>query len=151
MPMLLRVYRRRCRVLPPRSKSPSRLGPTAKIGLNHDQRRQISPAPFGRHKPPPAWVPLTLHMQQPLTLVCPCSYTLLSPHRPITPFHQYNISFQNLDVDDGNRPAKENVPTSDAPLVADNGLYPGQTWGWSGFDQRRINTPYVTTPSFHAG
>ena len=61
------------------------------------------------------------------------------------------VENQGFDVDDDNRPAEENVPTNSGPVANDAGLYPGQKWGWNGFDQRRINTPHDAKPSFHDG
>lgn len=43
---------------------------------------------------------------------------------------------QGFDVDDDNEPVEENIPATDAPVPANNGLYEGQSWGWDGFDQR---------------
>ncbi len=44
---------------------------------------------------------------------------------------------QGLEVDDDNEPAPENIPAvGDIPLQTN--LYPGQTWGWDGIDQREL-------------
>ena len=40
-----------------------------------------------------------------------------------------NLGF---DVDDDNEPVPENIPSPDAPLPVDHGLYEGQSWGWDG-------------------
>ena len=59
------------------------------------------------------------------------------------------IENQGFDVDDDNRPADENIPTENGPAAADDGLYPGQKWGWSGIDQRRVQFPTDVLPGFH--
>ena len=61
------------------------------------------------------------------------------------------VKNQGFDVDDNNRPAKENIPASDAPLAVADGLYSSTKWGWSGFDQCHINSPHNAKPSFHTG
>ena len=45
-----------------------------------------------------------------------------------------------LMVDDDNDPAPENIPPADDPVVsgATNDLKEGQSWGWNGFDERKV-------------
>ena len=58
---------------------------------------------------------------------------------------------QGFYVEDDNEPAKENVPTpADVPDDINNRLYPGQTWGWRGIDQRQINVPTDQQPGWHS-
>ncbi len=54
---------------------------------------------------------------------------------------------QGFDVDDDNKPVEENIPTADAPVPANNGLYEGQSWGWDGFDQRTNKEDTRSLPS----
>ncbi len=47
------------------------------------------------------------------------------------------VQNQGLEVDDDNEPAPENIPENSQVLVTTN-LYPGQTWGWDGIDQKEF-------------
>lgn len=61
------------------------------------------------------------------------------------------VQNQGLNVDDDNAPAPENIPTANAPAQANDGLYPGQSWGWDGTDPRRASYPTDRNPGFHDG
>ena len=52
-----------------------------------------------------------------------------------------------FDVDDDNRPAPENVPGADDQVGghSENGLYDGQSWGWSGICNRRSDASCSNT------
>ena len=59
------------------------------------------------------------------------------------------VENQGFDVDDDNRPAEENVPVPNGPTADPNdGLYPGQKWGWDGIDYRKVNVPKDNEPGF---
>ena len=45
-----------------------------------------------------------------------------------------------FDVDDDDAPAPENVPGPTEEDCGNDGLYDGQSWGWSGFCERRSNS-----------
>ena len=56
-----------------------------------------------------------------------------------------NVRAQGLDVDDDNDPAPENIPEASAPPPI--APYPGQTWGWSGVDNRYATGAANSRPS----
>ena len=56
-----------------------------------------------------------------------------------------NVRAQGLDVDNNNDPAPENIP--DASTVPPIAVNPGQTWGWSGVDNRYATGAANSRPS----
>ena len=61
---------------------------------------------------------------------------------------------QGLDVDDDNAPAPENDPNiagNNTPAATNNGLFPGQKWGWDRLDRRKTAGIIDVDASFATG
>ena len=60
-------------------------------------------------------------------------------NRTITNEDIHNVRAMGFGVDDDNDPAPENVPVENerGPRENDSGLYGNQSWGWSGFCNRK--------------